>query len=746
MTTVPVTIQERIPMPAALPRRPAPAQVSQLAVGDIIRILKQRIFLILFIWIVISGMTVAGTWYLNKYHKYYTAQMMLKVDSPTPRTPLTLEERLVQGDLMNRFVAEQAQLVRLDDVLTQTMQDRVIQDTTSWIRSDSKERLFERLKGKLSVAPIPDTGLLIVSFPAADKQDAQKIVETVVAKYLAKVESTLRGDYSSELAQARQTRTAMQGRIDELSQERMNAIGNLGVPGAADGINVPADKWRALSHEAARLEAEKLQYDAMSQQMNAIADDNWSLGPTYQQLIQQDPQIQVLTNTLLNLEQERDANLLRVGPRNRYIVQLEGQIQVTRSRLDAIVREKEHEIREFRRTEAANARDNASAALDRLRERELEFEAKQADLDTKLAQMKTIEEKRELAVEQLKRLDDYIDQLQMLMESGQAARIRKLSNNAIVGNRPTFPRMELFIPAGSFLGLLLGVGLALVLELADTTLKTSRDLVRHVHTPILGTVPDLDDEEVVIDRIELASHTHPRSMVAEAFRGIRTNLLLSSPAERQRAVLVTSARADEGKTTVAVNLAIAIGQSGRRVLLVDANFHRPVLHTLFSNARREGLSNILVGRGSLEDLTSPTDLPNLDVLSCGPIPPNPTELLSGRYLAELIKEAAGRYDQIIFDGPPVLLVTDALVLAGAVDGVILVCRAKSTSRGVAQRAREQLERLNARLFGAVLNAARISRGGYFREQIRSYYDYQPEEALLTASTKALPANDGDRPA
>jgi Mrp family chromosome partitioning ATPase len=112
-------------------------------------------------------------------------------------------------------------------------------------------------------------------------------------------------------------------------------------------------------------------------------------------------------------------------------------------------------------------------------------------------------------------------------------------------------------------------------------------------------------------------------------------------------------------------------------------------------------------------------------------------------MAELISEAAGRYDQVIFDGPPVLLVSDALVLASVVDGVIMVCRAKSASHGVIQRAREQLEQVNARIFGAVLNAARTARGGYFREQMRSYYDYQPEEALLTNGTRALPGESGD---
>src|SRR5690606_7315654 len=144
---------------------------------------------------------------------------------------------------------------------------------------------------------------------------------------------------------------------------------------------------------------------------------------------------------------------------------------------------------------------------------------------------------------------------------------------------------------GFMLGLLLGVGLAMLLEFMDTSLKTGRDVVRHVHVPILGTVPDLDDEEVPIESIELAAHVAPRSMVAEAFRTIRTNLLLTCPADRQRTILVTSPRPEDGRTSVATNLAISLAQSGRRVLLVDANFHRPRLHTIFRRNGVNGLSN-----------------------------------------------------------------------------------------------------------------------------------------------------------
>jgi capsular exopolysaccharide synthesis family protein len=288
---------------------------------------------------------------------------------------------------------------------------------------------------------------------------------------------------------------------------------------------------------------------------------------------------------------------------------------------------------------------------------------------------------------------------------------------------------------------LVGVGLAVLLELVDTSIKTPRDIARHTRIPILGTVPDTDDEELPIDVVELSAHTAPRSMIAEAFRAIRTNLLLSSPAERQRALLVTSAKPEEGKTTIATNLAISLAQNNRRVLLIDANFHRPALGNFFKKTNSQGLSQILIGQGAMQDYVAGTELPNLDVLGSGPVPPNPAELLAGSHMQELIRQATEHYDQVIFDGPPILLLSDAMVLAGSVDGLILVCRAKSTSRGVIQRARDNIERASIRVFGVVLNAAQVTRGGYFREQIRSYYDYQPTESLTNQANPALPTQD-----
>jgi capsular exopolysaccharide synthesis family protein len=300
------------------------------------------------------------------------------------------------------------------------------------------------------------------------------------------------------------------------------------------------------------------------------------------------------------------------------------------------------------------------------------------------------------------------------------------------------PKLVLNIAVGTFLGLLLSLGVALALELVNTRIRTPGDLTRHLHLSILGTVPDIDDEEIVIERIETAVIDAPHSMVAEAFRQIRTNLFFAAPAERQRTLLLTSPSSEDGKTSVAINLAASLASTGRRVLLVDANLRRPALHALFNGSNDRGLSHVLIGQARWQEVVSKTSLANLDYLAAGPTPPNPAELLGGSYMRTFLAETAAEYDQVLFDGPPVLLVSDATVISAMVDGVVLVFRAKANSRGVAARSRDLLVRVNAHILGAVLNAAQAQRGGYFREQLRNFYEYQQESLEAERARRALP--------
>lgn len=740
MTTVPVTTQDRIPMPIHVAARPTHAGAG-LSLSDVIRILKQRIFMIAFVFIFFISGSFGLTFWLVRNHPLYRSGAAVMVESPIPKNPMEFGENPLQAELMNRFVADQMFIVKDESLLREALNDPDIRGTGWYNDEPNKNTLLQELQGDLDVRQAMNSSIFVVSYETKNVEDAPKIVNTIVRRYLDKVQKMSLDKYSQELDKFMNQVSVLKQSLKQVRDQKDTLItSQLGAPGLTSNVNVAGEVWRALAVETASLEMVQIQLKAAFDNLKGLDPNEIMLSPQMQLIIDQDPQVTGMKQNLIDLRQAQFSLLQRVGPKHQTAMQIKNQMESAEKMLDETMAKKREEARQYQISSAETAWLNAVNAQIQLDERVNQAKAEQRDADRKLAQYQTLEEEQRLLEEQNRRVSDQINSLQLIMRDKEMVRVRTLGQAQPALQR-SFPSWTINMTAGTILGLVIGIGLAILLEVIDTSIRTARDVTRHVHIPILGTVPDLDDEELPIKQVELAVHTAPRSMIAEAFRNIRANLALSAPAERQRSLLITSAKPEEGKSAVAINLAISIAQNNRRVLLVDANFHRPVLRNFFPNARPEGLSNILIGQGTLAELATPTDLPNLDLLSSGPIPPNPAELLAGSYLRTMLQEAAGMYDQVIFDGPPALLVSDAVVLAGSLDGVVLVCRAKAVSRGVVQRARDQLERVNVRIFGGILNAARVTRGGYFREQIRSYYDYQPAESLKVSTRAALPADE-----
>lgn len=221
---------------------------------------------------------------------------------------------------------------------------------------------------------------------------------------------------------------------------------------------------------------------------------------------------------------------------------------------------------------------------------------------------------------------------------------------------------------------------------------------------------EVDAQGLVLD--------NPRSITAEAYRTLRTNIQFYNVGEPMRRLLVTSAGPNEGKSTTAANLAITFAQTGQRVVVVDADLRRPFLHRLFQLSNLVGLTNVMVGSADLDAALLPTAMPGLSVLPTGPIPPNPAEMLGTPRMAELLDQLSEQADIIIIDSPPVLAVTDASVLSPLVDGIVLVAAAGQVNREMAQRAKSQLDAVKARVLGVVLNGVEDDASGYY-----SYYYY-----------------------
>lgn len=196
---------------------------------------------------------------------------------------------------------------------------------------------------------------------------------------------------------------------------------------------------------------------------------------------------------------------------------------------------------------------------------------------------------------------------------------------------------------------------------------------------------------------------NPKSPISEAYRTLRTNIDFSSVDEVLKVIMLTSANPGEGKSTTATNLAVTYAQADRKVLLIDSDLRKPTMHHTFSVTNRWGLTNILTGQAQPSELILKSDIPNLDLLTSGPIPPNPSEILASKRMSSLLKELRDNYDMVIIDSPPALVVTDAQIIATKCDGVILVVSAGTTKRAAVAKMKSSLEHVKARIIGSVLN-------------------------------------------
>lgn len=287
---------------------------------------------------------------------------------------------------------------------------------------------------------------------------------------------------------------------------------------------------------------------------------------------------------------------------------------------------------------------------------------------------------------------------------------------------PVKPKLKRNLFLAVIVGLFMGVGMAFFIEYLDNTIKNPEDLERFFKFPYLGPVPHFDIKNPDSVWPELIVLNEPRSSASEAYRGLRTGVLFSTPGHSPRSVLITSPAVGEGKTITCANLAAVMAQSGSKVLLLDTDMRRPRLHRIFGVKNEQGMSNLLVGEGEWKNFRIKTAITNLDFIPSGPISPNPAELVGSERMQNLMNEFGKEYDRIVMDSAPVAAVTDPVLLSCLVDGVILVIRAGVTNKNIIANGIRQLKDIQTPILGAVLNNIDIRKGGYcYYQDYHSYY-------------------------
>jgi len=313
----------------------------------------------------------------------------------------------------------------------------------------------------------------------------------------------------------------------------------------------------------------------------------------------------------------------------------------------------------------------------------------------------------------------FVDQVPTL-QGGSTVRV-SLVEPALRPTVPVRPQTRFNVALAAMLGLMLGVGVAFLAEHLDTSIRSADALEVAAGAPVVGTIPLFEATEQPLPVV-----SEPRSVEAEAFRKLRTNLSFLGVDRGSLCCVVTSPSVGEGKSTVTANLAMAIAQSGLRVIVVEADLRRPTVHRLFGLQHRVGTTTVLLDHADVDDALQQLDEEPVAVLTSGQLPPNPSELLGSRPMGELVAELRRRADVVLIDSAPLLPVADPVVVSQFADGMLLVARAGSTTRDHIKAARAACDRGGARVLGVVLNAApqNADRAAYY-----GYYGPREPEAV-----------------
>ena len=371
-----------------------------------------------------------------------------------------------------------------------------------------------------------------------------------------------------------------------------------------------------------------------------------------------------------------------------------------------------------------------------------DFDSKLEELPEKTLQLARLERSRRLNENIYLMMKEKYEETR-ITRAGQIGKIRMV-DGAVPSGNPISPKTNRNLLLGALIGLGLGIGITFLIEYMDNSIRTIENVER-LKLPLLGSIPEIkpeltngkwkplfikqfqskNDKKVEEGKIaeRLITHLKPKSHISEAYRALRTQLQYSKTDDPARTILVSSPGPGEGKSTSVANLAIALAQMGSKVILVDTDLRRPVLHNLFNLSREVGLTNYLVGNEPLTSIVKVTEIENLHMITTGILPPNPSEMIGSKRMREFLQEIKQEFEYVLFDSPPMIAVTDALVLAPLVDGVVVVLRSGKTDRDAALRTFELLQNVRGRALGVLLNDVSASNmyGSYYYYYYYYYY-------------------------
>jgi succinoglycan biosynthesis transport protein ExoP len=638
------------------------------------------------------------------------------------------------------------------------------QGTTAADDQATLGRLADQLRGGLAVDPVRNTQLVRLSFQSSSPDFAAKAAN-------AFAESFIDMGVEDRYASAGKASSFLTSQIETLKQEVADKERQLQAFSRSSDIvtldpaaNVVLKRLEALNGglmdaKKLRIQKEARYHETMTAPPETVAD---SLSGGV---------VGGLRGDQLRMERDYETKLKTFKPDWPEMVSLKAQIEKGQQHLDDVIKEMVGKAQG-----SAYADYQSALRQEQSLESELANGKKEAiDQSSSAVQFTNlkveIQTRREL-LDQLMRQQSETEVAVRLQDTRQS-NIR-IIDQALMPGGPFRPSLRKDLTYGLLFGLILGIGGALLIEFLDRTLKTPDEVERRLGLPTLAAIQDLADVGKAYGyssyasgerprvrtgrsapagwlekrkgqpqspaQIELVPHERPRTLISEAYRSLRTALLLSS-ARELKVVAVTSAVAGEGKTATAANLAVVLAQLGRPVLIVDCDLRKPRLHQVFKISNRVGLVNQLTGTAEPEAVILPTEVPNLWVVPSGPMPPNPSELLSSARIREWLDAMRERFDYVIIDTPPALAVTDATLIGMLADGVVLTLRGHKVTREEARLVRDRLRQADIKILGAVLNRYQalqtgVATGYRYYEAYGAAYGAEDGEATKAGGSAA----------
>ncbi len=640
-----------------------------------------------------------------------TNGMLQSVESRSDKDFHETQRQLIQSKTLARRVINQLGLDAKDTSFGVIASIKNALGVTPQADQSSKERTEALFLDNLTVQPVSNSQLVQINYDSTDPKLAADI-SNAIAKTFVRTNLEKRfnvATYSTEFLteQTKEVREAL-----ERSEQALNAYAlKHGIIQDNEGESTDTDSLKSLSQILVGAQRDRIQAEALLAQ----AQNTDSQDPSTIAILSSDPKMQDKGTLLVQLVAERNALIQKSSS---------GTSRAIR-RLDSRITKLRAEINASASTVIATLKIKAESAATQQELIEKQLSAlKSTAINSQGDNIRYNTLKREVESNRI-----IYTELLGQYKSAKVAGENGTNNITIIDKAGVpydkhKPRLRNNLAFGLLLGLMLGMGAAFLREFMDDTLKSSDELERITGLPVLGLLPNVKSQSD--DQIALLAHVEPRSPLAEAIRSLRTSLKFSTQYGAPRVTFITSSNPSEGKSSIALNLATAYAQVGGKVLLIDADLRNPSIHHLLKLDNLEGLTNYLAGAGEAENISRPCLIKQLRVITSGPIPPDPVELLSGKRMQALLDGSAEEFDHIIIDGPPVIGLADALVLSNLADATILSVQAGKTRKASLLATLKRLERTSGNIIGTLLSRVDQSSNPEYSED--SYYTY-------TSSTK-----------